>query len=101
MNYKVSLLDVPEKDHVKVLYFSGELDESNINDFKTEFAPLLTVPDVKTFIFHFRDLSFMNSLAIGYFAGVYSDLKARGIKMILAEMNDHINDILTLVGFTN
>ncbi len=101
MSYQVSLLDVPEKNDVKVLYLSGEIDESNLDDFKKDFAPLLETAGVSTFIFHLRDLQFINSMVIGYFAGVYSDLHGKSKKLVLAEGNEHILDILTLVGFTN
>jgi anti-anti-sigma factor len=101
MSYQVSLLDVPEKNHLKVVYISGEIDESNLDTFKKEFSELLGKEGVSIFIFHLRDLQFINSMVIGYFAGVYSDLHGKGKKLVLAEGNEHILDILTLVGFTN
>ena len=56
---------------------------------------------VKIYILHLRDLEFINSQVIGCLAGVYSDLHGKGKKLCLAECNDHILDILNLVGFTN
>ena len=95
------MLDVPEKEKMKILYISGEIDESNLDQFKQDISPLLEKEGVETFVLHLRDLQFINSMVIGYFAGVFSDLHAKGKKLVLAEGNAHILDILTLVGFTN
>ncbi|MBI5414827.1 STAS domain-containing protein [Candidatus Peregrinibacteria bacterium] len=101
MSYQVSLLDVPEKEKTKVLYISGDIDESNLEDFKRDFSPLLETQGIEEYVLHLRDLQFINSMVIGYFAGVFSDLHAKGKKLVIAEGNSHILDILTLVGFTN
>ncbi len=101
MSYQVSKIDVPEKNNLKVIYLSGEIDESNLGEFKKEFAPLLEEEEVETYIMHIRDLQFINSMVIGYFAGMYSELREKNKKLMLAEGNEHILDILTLVGFTN
>jgi len=48
---------------------------------------------------HIENLEFINSMVIGYLAGVFSDLRNQDKRMILAEGNSQILDILELVGF--
>ncbi len=101
MSLPISILDVPKKRHVKVVYISGEIDDSNLPELKKNLHPLTTAPGVTAVIFHLEDLQFINSKVIQYFAEFYTDLHENGKKMILSEGNDHILDILNLVGFTS
>jgi anti-anti-sigma factor len=100
--FQVSKIDVPEKDHVKVVYLAGEVDGDGVESFKEQLSAIIdSTPEVKYYIFHLRRLDFINSMVIGYLADVYSKMAQNGEKMILSEGNAHILDILDLVGFTN
>lgn len=101
-SYQVSLIDVPNKDTVKVVYLSGEIGGESVDDFKTDLDNALegeAGQSAGSFVLHLRDLEFINSTVIGYFADMYTRLSQSGKKIILAEGNQHILDILDLVGF--
>lgn len=100
--YHVSLIAVPNKDNVKVIYLSGEIDGETVENFRSELDAAIhseEAKDTKFFIFHLRDLEFINSTVIGYFADLYTRLSQADRKIILSEGNQHILDILDLVGF--
>ncbi len=100
--FQVSKIDVPEKDHIKVIYMAGEIDGDGVENFKKQLNDIFQAnADVRYFIFHLRKLDFINSMVIGYLADLYSQMAKNGQKMILSEGNSHILDILDLVGFTN
>jgi anti-anti-sigma factor len=101
--YQVAYVDVPQKDNLKIIYLSGEIDGSNFEDFRRESDEIVkSTEDVADFyILHLRDLEFINSTVIGYLADMYTKLGEKNKKIILAEGNDHILDILDLVGFLN
>ncbi len=100
--YQVSLIDVPNKNHIKVIYLSGEVDGDMVDSFRSDLNNALqeeSALHAKYFIFHLRDLEFINSTVIGYFADMYTRLSQEDKKIILSEGNQHILDILDLVGF--
>ncbi|MEI7510660.1 MAG: STAS domain-containing protein [Candidatus Peregrinibacteria bacterium] len=100
--YQVSLIDVPNKDHLKVIYLSGEIDGETVDAFRESLNNALheeRTQGTKCFIFHLRDLEFINSTVIGYFADMYTRLSQEDKKIIFSEGNQHILDILDLVGF--
>ncbi len=101
VNFKSRMIPVNEKEGVRIIHIAGEVDESSINEFKKEINRYLQTKDVKTFIFFLRDLEFINSMVVGFLAEVFSTLNQDGKKMVLAESNDTILDILEVVGFLN
>lgn len=100
-NFQVRMIPVSEKDNVRILQVAGEIDESNLPDFKQEIETYLLAENVDIFIFFLRDLTFINSMVVGYLAEVFAELNQEGKKMILAEGNEKIIDILEVVGFLN
>lgn len=100
-NFKIRLVAVPEKAQARIVHIAGEVDESSIDEFKKYINEYIQTPEVNTFVFFLRDLEFINSMVIGYLAEVFSKLRQVDKKMILAEGNEKILDILELVGFLN
>jgi anti-anti-sigma factor len=101
MNFKIDLKSIPGKSQVRVVHVVGEIDEASLPEFKSELEKYLALEGVSIFIFYLRDLEFINSMVIGYLAGVFSKLRNEDKKMILAEGNEKILDIFELVGFLN
>lgn len=100
--FQVSLIDIPNKDHVKVIYLAGEVDGDSVDDFKAQIGAIFdSTQGVKYYILHLQKLDFINSMIIGYLADLYTKLGKNGQKLVLSEGNTHILDILDLVGFTN
>ncbi|MCT4592633.1 MAG: STAS domain-containing protein [Candidatus Gracilibacteria bacterium] len=100
-NFQIRLLPVSEKPNVRVIHVGGEIDELCLDEFKKEVGIYLKNQNIDTFILFLRDLEFINSMVVGYLAEVFSNLNQENRKLILAEGNDQILDILELVGFLN
>lgn len=100
-NFKMRLVAVPDKPRIKIVHIAGEIDESSIDEFKKYISEYIQISDIDAFVFFLRDLEFINSMVIGYLAEVFSKLRQVEKKMILAEGNEKILDILELVGFLN
>lgn len=101
INFKIRLIPVKEKPDVRIVHIAGEIDESSIDSFKKEVEAYLKTEGVNAFIFFIRDLEFINSMVVGYFAELYTAMTGQGRKMIFAEGNNKIIDILQVVGFLN
>ena len=101
VNFRFSFKDIPEKPKVRIVEIGGEIDESSLDEFKKNINDCFAKGDIKVFIFLIKDLEFINSTVIGYFAQIFSNLKGEGKKMIFADGNEKILDIFELVGFFN
>lgn len=86
---------------VKLITFSGQLDESNVDEeSKTIYALIDATPQGLSMIFNFKDLDYMNSKAIGYLTDWYTKLSEKKGKIVIAQAKDNILDILNVVGLT-
>jgi anti-anti-sigma factor len=84
----------------KVVALTGELDETNMDDLRDRITPVLTDLNIKTVIFHLKDLSFINSKGIGYLVSVHTHLAKNQRRLIMAEAQEPVMDVVSLVGLT-
>lgn len=90
----------PDKK-VKLLKFSGQLDESNVDDKAKEIYNLIAqTPQGLFLIFDFEKLEYMNSKSIGYLTDWYTKLTEKKGGIIVANARPNILDILQVVGLT-
>jgi len=97
---KIDLFEIEQIPHVRVAIFTGQVDESNLEQVKVKLDPLLLEDSVTYIILNFSQLTFINSKVIGYLTGLYSRLAESKKKLLFVECNESILDILTLVGLT-
>lgn len=90
-----------EKDEVKIVLLTGEMDESAIDIIRPQVDPLLGNEDVKTIIFDLKELEFINSKGIGYLVSIHTHLTKNDRSIILANANDQVMDVISLVGLTS
>lgn len=94
----ITVEPVPSSPAVKLIHVSGELDESNLPELVAVVDPLVQDPANTVLVFEMNGLEFMSSKIIGYLAGVYNTLSAVQRRLVIADVNENIKDILTLVG---
>ncbi len=82
-----------------LLLLSGQIDENNLDHLIEVVDPLIGVVE-RHLVFNLRELDFINSKVIGYFANTRGKLSTSKQKMIFVEANSNIFDILELVGLT-
>ena len=85
---------------VKIVAFSGEMDEANVETARGQIAPVLNDVSVTTLVFHLKDLSFINSKGIGYLVSVHTHLAKDKRHLVLAEAQEAVMDVINLVGLT-
>lgn len=102
MSSKIQIVvgSIPEKDNIKILSLSGEIDETNLGELKEVVDSLIISDDCQILLFNLKDLNFINSMVISYFTNVYTKLTELNKKIIFIEANNQILDILDLVGLT-
>ena len=88
------------KENAYVVHMKGEIDVTNLPDLEVAVKPIVDNADVKILILDCKDLVFIDSKVVGYFAYLYSTLSHSERKILITAANETINDILTLVGLT-
>ncbi|MBN1494239.1 STAS domain-containing protein [Candidatus Peregrinibacteria bacterium] len=86
---------------VKLVKFSGQLDESNVDEKAQQIYQLIeSNPTNLNLIFDFEELEYMNSKSIGYLTDWYGKVYENGGKIVIAKTRPNILDILQVVGLT-
>lgn len=96
----ITFSDLDEKS-AKLVKFSGQLDETNIEAEAKKVYEVLEQGKAKNFIFDFSDLSYLNSKSIGYIADWQQKISQGGGKLVIFGAKENIFDILDVVGLTN
>lgn len=90
----------PDKK-VKLIKFTGQLDESNVDDKAKEIYEIIAgIPQSLFLIFDFEKLEYMNSKSIGYLTDWYTKLSEKKGGIVVANARPNILDILQVVGLT-
>lgn len=90
----------PDKK-VKLIKFTGQLDESNVDEKAKEIYDVIgSVPQGLFLIFDFEKLEYMNSKSIGYLTDWYTKLSEKSGGIMVANARPNILDILQVVGLT-
>lgn len=86
---------------VKVLKFTGLLDETNVDEKSKIIYDLLTAtPKNLNMIFDFAELDYMNSKSVGYLTDWYTKVSNTGGGIVITGAKPNIQDILEVVGLT-
>ena len=86
---------------VKIVKFSGQLDESNVDEKAEMIYKLIEeFPKNLNLIFDFAELEYMNSKSIGYLTDWYGKVYENGGRIVIAQTRPNILDILQVVGLT-
>lgn len=84
---------------VQVLHFSGQLDETNVDDeAKSIYGLIDKNPEGTCYIFDFENLAYLNSKSIGYVTDWCAKVNDKGGKLIIAQIPENISEILDAVG---
>lgn len=89
------------KGKTKLMKFSGQLDETNIEAEAKKVYEIIEKDQPKNFIFDFTELSYLNSKSIGYIADWQQKISQNGGKLVIFGAKENIFDILDVVGLTN
>lgn len=85
----------------KIIRFSGQLDESNIDtNSKTIYELIAQHPKELFLLLEFSKLEYMNSKSIGYLTDWYGKITEGGGKIVIASPPDSVREILQAVGVT-
>ncbi len=99
-DFSVEIKD-EESGQTKIAHLKGELDEMSLEPLKQKIDPILDDRKVTRFILDFTDLEFINSKGIGYLVSVHSHLTKDARSLVIANANEPVMDVISLVGLTS
>ena len=85
---------------VKIVNFTGQLDETNVDDEAKKLYQIIEEMPLPNLLLDFSGLTYINSKAIGYLTDWYSRTAAKNGKIVIAQPQPNILDILKVVGIT-
>lgn len=86
---------------VKLIHFTGQLDETNVDDKAKEIYEVINGVESGLFlIMDFEKLEYMNSKSIGYLTDWFTKLSEKKGGVIIACARPNILDILQVVGLS-
>lgn len=83
---------------IKIIKFSGQLDETNVDAEAQKIYQLIDAMNPPNLVLDFSELAYMNSKSIGYVTDWYSRTAAKNGKIVIAQPQPNILDILKVVG---
>ncbi|MBT4936748.1 STAS domain-containing protein [Candidatus Peregrinibacteria bacterium] len=85
-----------------VVTIIGQMDESNADAKAPEIYSIIEkIPSEGNLILNFASLEYMNSKSIGYTTDFYNKMTEKNGKLVIAEAQEQILDILNVVGLSN
>ena len=85
---------------VKIINFAGQLDETNVDEEAKKIYKVIEEMPLPNLLLDFSSLTYINSKAIGYLTDWYSRTAAKNGKIVIAQPQPNILDILKVVGIT-
>lgn len=78
--------------------FVGQMDTLGLQKVRDELKKIIDSSAEKNIVFNFSKLEFINSESIGFLVELQTHAQKSGKKILLENMNEHVQDILSTVG---
>ena len=94
-------LSFRKKNKTIMILITGEIDHHTSKELRRQTESALIQMGGRNIIFHFENVTFMDSSGIGMMIGRYKQLQAIGGRIAIACANQKIDEIIRLSGLTN
>ena len=89
------------KENFLIARVQGELDVDSVPHFRQKIETRLDKRGVDHLVLDLGEVNFIDSTGVGVLLGRYRNIKSREGKMILVNLNSHIERVLRLAGLIN
>ena len=90
-----------EQKNTCVIHLIGEFDADNLSALEDTIESIVDKKEIKKIILNGDGLLFIDSKVVGCIAHLYTTLLRSNRILLVAHLNETINDIFTLVGLNN
>ncbi len=91
-------LSFSKKNKTVIIMVSGEIDHHTSKELRWQTESAYIDMSVKNIIFHFENVTFMDSSGIGMLIGRYKQLQSIGGKISVVSANEKITEIMKFSG---
>lgn len=88
------------KDKILFIRPIGYMDQETVNGLRGKLIEIIEENHIKDIIFNMKELSFMDSTGIGIIIGRYNQIKMKGGKIVMCELNEITNKLYYLTGLS-
>lgn len=99
-NLSIVIQDLDEKSNSQVVKFTGEFDKAGHIEIREELDKFVEGFSLKSMIFDFSELKFINSEGIGYLMEIHAHLVQRDRQLVIVGPNSHVNDVFKAIGLS-
>ena len=89
-----------KKNKTIIIMVSGEIDHHTSKELRRQTESAFVEMGVRNIIFHFEQVSFMDSAGIGMLIGRYKQLQALDGRIAIVSANDKIAEIIRFSGLS-
>lgn len=94
-------IEPPDLDKsFQVVKFVGELDKSGHGEIRDELDDFINTFKLKTLVFDFTDLKFINSEGIGYIMEINNHLKGLDQSLVIVGLLPNVADVFKAIGLS-
>ena len=101
VNLKLNFTEADKVHGVQVVVFDGEFDKAGFAEVKDELTNFVKAFDLKSLVFDFGKLKYINSEGIGFLMEVHTHLVQRDRKLVVIALNANVRDIFTAIGIAD
>lgn len=95
---KIEITEPKAGESHQVVKFDGEFDKAGHSQVRDVLDKCVKGFTLKTLIFDFSNLKFINSEGIGYLMEIHTHLTQRDRQLVLVGPNAHVKDVFNTIG---
>lgn len=100
-NLKINFPEADKAQNLQVVVFDGEFDKAGFAEIKDELTNFVKAFELKSLVFDFSKLKYINSEGIGFLMEVHTHLIQRDRKLVVIGLNANVLDIFTAIGIAD
>lgn len=97
-NLDIDVQQVSDGQSFQVVKFTGEFDKAGHVEIRDELDSAVDNFSVKSLVFDFTGLRFINSEGIGYLMEIHTHLIQRGRQLVIVGLAPNIKDVFEAIG---
>lgn len=98
INLTIDFLEADKTKNLQVVTFNGDFDKVGFSDIKDKITDFVKAFELKSMIFDFTNLKYINSEGIGYLMEVHTHLIQRDHKLVIVGLNPNVKDVFSAIG---
>src|SRR3989338_4002524 len=100
-NLKITISEGLTDENYQLVKFDGDIDKAGHAEVREQLDKCITDFSLKSLVFDFTALKFINSEGIGYLMEVHTHLVQRERQLVIVGLNDHVKDVFEAIGIAN